>query len=262
MEKEMEKENVVLDNVQVDEAVEEETEEISDSDIYGDNAGDDIAVETDETDEDDDLQKEKSEKVVPLAKLLELKSQLKELKKENYKYRVQEEEKGKASRIDRIRKIALEKGVDAESADIFAEIASELYKAIPETDMETLEISDEVDDFIETTPAAKKLKKEIIERLKKFRKVDADFTPEEAYRSIRPVKTDRELAVESEQKELLARRSSAKDGKEPPAPSSASMKAKYPLTADEKRIIAGLQKAHPNAGWNAEKYYKVMKMKK
>jgi hypothetical protein len=253
--------DVVLDDVQEEDLVEEveEVEEISDDELYGKDESEEenIAFTT-----DDEEINEKSGKVVPLAKLIELKGQLKELKKENYKYRVQEEEKGKASRIDRIRKIALERGVDDDSADIFAEIASELYKAIPETDMETLEISDEVDDFIETTPSAKKLKKEIVERLKKFRKVDADFTPEEAYRSIKPTKTDRELGLESEQKELLQKRSIAKGDKEPPATSSASMKAKYPLTPDEKRIIAGLQRVHPDSGWNAEKYYKVVKKRK
>ena len=242
----MENEKEILDDVQVEE-VEEESVDTDDG----------IEVETDEEEET-----EKSDNLVPLAKLLETKRQLKELKKENYKYRSQEEEKGKASRIERIRNIALQKGVDQESADIFAEIASELYKAIPETDMETLEISDEVDDYIESNPSAKKLKKEIVDRLKKFRKVDADFTPEEAFRSIKPTKTDRELTVESEQKELLARRSTGSGSKEPPVASSANMKPKYPLDADEKRIIAGLQKAHPDAGWNAEKYYKVIKMRK
>lgn len=82
-----------------------------------------------------------------------------------------------------------------------------------------------------------------------------DCTMQEAYMMVRGPARTREFNLQQEQ------RSKAKQGKNRTLPTSGSqpLKSKYNLDADDRKALAGLQKAQPNAGWTAEKYYREMK---
>lgn len=201
---------------------------------------------------------EKPKDQIPLYTYLELKNQNRELKKEALKYQTQQEELNKKERIAKIKQIALDNNIDNGVADALGKMFEEVIKGIPVADMETAAILDEIEDYAETNPSVMSVKKDVLEKVKRYRRADPDFTVEDAFRLIRPSKTSRELTTEAEQKAALARRS----GKEPPVTSSASVESKYPLTDDEKRIVREMQKHNPEGNWTNEKYFKLLKSKR
>lgn len=99
---------------------------------------------------------------------------------------------------------------------------------------------------------AESFKDEIKEKMRE-KGVDA----EEAYMLIRGKARVREVKLEEEQRNLAQRRKTTTKKVEN-APSSAA-KNPYPLDDADKKALAGLQKMSPDAQWNVEKYYKLMK---
>ncbi|MBW2003006.1 MAG: hypothetical protein JRI72_00115 [Deltaproteobacteria bacterium] len=195
------------------------------------------------------------DKYIPKEVALKWKRNSRELQRELRRLKESEFERENKSRLEKIRSRAKERGLDDDVAEIFGEIAGELISLIPKQDAEETEILEDFNDFLEEYPEAKSYKKEIIEKVKLYRKADPDFTIEDAYRLMSPSKSTREMQLEAEQRAAIARRSGDKE----PTPSVSSQSgSKYPLTDDEKRIVKLLQQAHPEKGWTNKKYYETV----
>ncbi len=192
------------------------------------------------------------------AAFLGNKSEIRRLKKQLREVEDKSLDDDHRKKLEGIRNKAKEKGYDDDMADMFADTLGDLLKSVPNRrDPIDEEVADEIDDLVDEIPGIKKYKKEIIEKVKKYRKADPDFGVEDALKLISPKKADRsELRLEIEQKNALSRRN-----EESPAPkgTTGGVKDPYPLSADEKRILKQLQSDRPEKNWTAEKYYKLMK---
>lgn len=195
------------------------------------------------------------DKYIPKDVALEWKRNSKELKKELRKLREKEFARENQSRLDKIRSRAKEKGLDDDMAEMFGDIAGELISLIPKHDSEESELFEDFNDFIEEYPEAKQYKKDILDKVKLYRKADPDFTLESAYRLISPGKSSKEMQLEAEQKAAIARR---EGNKEPALTTSSPSGDKYFLTDDEKRVVKKLQEADPGKNWTNKKYYETV----
>lgn len=214
-------------------------------------------VDVENETEGSEHQEEKEDRV-PLNKFLEEKKKRKELEKKMREFEAKEQDSKRQSAIEEIRKIALEKEFDEDTADMFTTLFEKTMSFQPKADPLTEQVNEDIAELAETSPDIFKYKKEITEKVKKFAKVGEELTVEEAYRLVAPQSLKMtEMQTDLEQKAALRRRESYENKQL--NSSSKELKSKYQLDEADKKALAGLQKYQPNAGWNEEKYYKTMK---
>jgi len=80
---------------------------------------------------------------------------------------------------------------------------------------------------------------------------------ETAYMALRGKTRTKEFQREQEQRTLVKKRQT--EDKKVPNAAPVALKSQYKLDEHDKKALAGLQKAQPEAGWDAAKYYKMMK---
>jgi hypothetical protein len=162
-------------------------------------------------------------------------------------------------RVDKIRGLVKERGYDDDVANLMGDLFNEITKTIPKVDRVEQEILDDIEDYAEENPEVLKFKKEIVEKVKRYRKVDPDFGVEHALNLIKPVKLRYgEIKTDIEQKQAIARKS-VENKKVAVSSSSESPKNPYPLDEADKKALEGLQRAQPDKNWTAEKYFTRMK---
>jgi hypothetical protein len=197
---------------------------------------------------------------IPKNIALQWKKDLKELKKQVSQYKFKEIEESQKTKLENIKRMVIDKGYDEDVAHLFGEMAHEISSIIPKSgDPITEEVDEELSELSESIPNITKYKKDIIEKVRKYRKADPDFSVDDAIRLIginsKGNKSTREIELEIEQRNLLARR----NGETEPTPSSSgSVKENYPLSQDDLRTLKTLQQAHPDRGWTKKKYYEIM----
>ncbi len=208
--------------------------------------------EGEKKDVEDDKTDWKNAFLTSKSELKRVKAQLRALEEKNLDSDYKE-------KMSAIRTKAKEKGYDDDFADMFADTFGELLKSTPRKDSIDEEVSEELEDLVDEYPEIKKHKKDIADTLRKFRKVDPDFSVEHAIKLINPKKRDiSELKLEIEQRNALSRKNEESSS---PKGTGGGTKESYPLSDDEKRILKRLQEERPDKNWTAEKYYKLMKKK-
>jgi hypothetical protein len=212
--------------------------------------------ETEETDEDESESNDR----VPLGRFLEEKKRRKELERllrENEEKHQSYQDK---ERVDKIRESVISKGYDEGVADLMADMFNEITKTMPKVDRVEQEILQDIQDYADENPEVLKHKKEIVEKIKKYRKVDPDFGIEQALSLIKPSKVRyNEVKTDIEQKNAIARRNN--ENRKVATSTGSPQKEKYPLAEADRKALEGLQKAQPDKGWTAEKLWKRMNNK-
>jgi hypothetical protein len=214
-------------------------------------------VDTEDTDLDtageEDLTSTKNENV-PLGKFLEEKKRRRELEKQVREFQEKNSSQESLDKLEKIKNLAKSKGYDDDFADLMAEVSKEMLSSVTKVDREEREILEDIQDLSEEYPEAVKYKKEIVEKIKKYRKVDPDFGVEDALNLIKPSKIrTNELKTDIEQKQAIARRNV--ESKKVANSTSSAPNNPYPLDEADKKALEGLQKAQPNSNWTVKKYW-------
>jgi hypothetical protein len=203
----------------------------------------------------DDVGNESKEDRVPLNKFLDEKRKRRELEKQIRELQGKNISNETKNKVNAIKDLVKQKGYDDDFADVLSEITSHILDSVPKSDREEQEILEDIQDFADENPEVLKHKKEIIEKVKKYRKADPDFSVEDALNLIKPSKIRlSELKTDIEQKQAMARRNV--ENKKVANSSSSSVKDPYPLDEADRKALKGLQEAQPDKGWTAEKFYK------
>ena len=206
---------------------------------------------------------EKSEaRSVPEATFLETKKRLKEAERALRELKEKDVEKESLITKTQLRQKYIEKGFDEDLADSLAEEFASLKSEVKRASFKELDnsaIDDDLkelarDNFFSDAPT---YKNEIQKVIKDYKAKGIEIDAEEAYFKVRGKSRMREYQTDIEQKALLERRDG--QGKKLPTATPAPAKNPYPLDDADKKALEGLQKAQPNGGWTAEKYYKIMK---
>jgi len=187
---------------------------------------------------------------IPKDVALSWKKEMKELKKKLSEYAQKDIEEDKKAKMNKIRTLAVEKGLSDEESEVYSTLAEELFKSIPSQDAIGAEIESEIDDLEDFYPGIKKMKKDLVAVVKMYRRADPDFSVEDAYKLKAPAKSPRELKLEIEQRQANLERE--------PSPATGSRPPKSPLDEDDRRVLKKMQEAHPEAGWTEEKFIKIM----
>lgn len=215
--------------------------------------------ESEELEENGEDESEPKDKV-PLSRFLEEKKRRKELERKLRENEEKHQSYQEKERVDKIRELVTSKGYDEGVADLMADMFNEITKTMPKVDRFEQEILQDIQDYADENPEVLKHKKEIVDKIKKYRKVDPDFGVEEALSLIKPSKIRyNEVKTDIEQKNAIARRNN--ENRKVATSSSTSQKEKYPLDEADRKALEGLQKAQPDKGWTAEKLWKRMNNK-
>lgn len=226
-------------------------QKFADEDIEPPEETEEVKEETTETEEVTEEKEIDKDKYIPKETALKWKRDLKEYKTKMKAIEEKELERANKDKLDKIRSLAVEKGLSEDVAEIFGELTKELFSAIPKNEDSGLQ--EDFIEFIEDYPEAKDYKKDILDKFKRYSKADPDFTMEDAYKLVKPKKSIKEMELEAEQRAALARKD-----KEPPVSQSSKTSPKYNLTEEEKHTVKLLQQAHPEKGWTNEKYYNTV----
>jgi hypothetical protein len=213
--------------------------------------------EVQEHGENEDEQEVNLDEYIPKNVALQWKKELKESRNQLNQYKVKEMEESKSKSLERIKRMAIDKGYDEEFAHFFSEAASEILATIPQThDPISDEVEAELEDIGDKELFA--MKKEIVSKVKKYRKADPDFSIEDAIKLIgkqpKSKKSEKEIELEVEQRQAVARRY---NDKQPVTSSGSSVKEKYPMSSDDIRVWKQLNADDPKR-WTKEKYYNLM----
>lgn len=205
---------------------------------------------------------EPKEDKVPLATLMEEKRKRKDLERQLREFKEKQLDADVVLTKTQLKQKYVAKGVDEDLAEAFAEEFASLKSEVRKASFKELEDSTIDDDLKELAKDgffsdAPVYKKEILDLQKSFKAKGIDLDVEDAYFKVRGKSRLNEYRTEIEQKALLNRRNA--EDKALPSATPAAVKDPYPLDENDKKALAGLQKAMPDAGWTAEKYYKNMK---
>lgn len=189
---------------------------------------------------------------------MSFKSELKRIKSQLREREATQSDEDASNRVEAIRRKAREKGFSEDVADLLAETTADILKTIPKNDPYAQEVKEEIEDLKTEIPGIEKYEKEIYEKYRKLKKADPEITVMDIIRMRVPGKKPvrNEIELEIEQKKALERRNKESKG---PSGDAGSSNNPYPLTTEEKETLKKLQQARPERGWNAEKYYKLMK---
>lgn len=191
---------------------------------------------------------------IPKSKALSWKREAKENAKLLAEYEAKMQETEEKDRMAHIRTMAIDKGLDDDTAEVLTSIAGELFKSVPKKDRVSEEIISEIEDYEYEYPDIKSQKKEIAETMKLYRKANPDFSVEDAYRLLKPTKSPREQRTELEQITAIESENAE------PVPQGSGVKVAHSqLSDDDRRVLKLLQQAHPDKGWTEEKFLKNTK---
>jgi hypothetical protein len=205
---------------------------------------------------------EPKEDKVPLATLMEEKRKRKDLERQLREFKEKQLDADVVLTKTQLKQKYVAKGVDEDLAEAFAEEFASLKSEVKKASFKELEDTGIDDDLKELSKDgffsdALTFKKEIQDTLKSYKAKGIDLDVEDAYFKVRGKSRLNEYRTEIEQKALLNRRNA--EDKKLPSATPAAVKDPYPLDENDKKALEGLQKAMPNAGWDAKKYYTTMK---
>lgn len=238
------------DETREEQTAEENTEETTEETTSGETTETAEQETTEEQTAEEEFTEEKPaprSEQVPLSKYMQEKKRRQELEK-LFNQQAADREK------DKLVSELIDRGWPAAEAELQA---SEKVRQRQEAEEVKLKLLDfEIKDLAKSDPFysdAEAFKDEIKDKMRDL-KCDA----ETAYMLLRGKARTREVQLQREQREQVKRKSPAATKKvasampEPP-------KSPYKLDDADKKALAELQKAQPDAKWTAEKYHKLMK---
>jgi hypothetical protein len=225
---------------EVDDVAEEPTEEIE--------------VEADEPidEEPAPATKQKSE-YVPLSKHMEMRNKWKEADKKLKEIeRTQIQQQAEQSKTS-LKKELIDRGWPELEAEIQA--SNEVRRHVEMEEIRSKLVDADIKELANSDgyfADAMAFKPEIREKMRRF-----NCDAEDAYRLVRGKTRDVEYRLEQEQRAAVKRRPA--QAKKVATATPSAPKAQYPLDDNDRKALAGLQKAMPEAEWTAKKYFEVMK---
>lgn len=241
-----------LKNEEQEESLEENLDEVDELDELDEDQDEDIEIEEESPKEDKDT--------VPLATFLEQKKKSKALEKKIAQMEDAKFEDSIKAKKAQIKKKWLDREFDEATAEAIAEEMAAVYTEFGKAktskqealiDMEIEELSD--DSFYSDI---KNHKQEIKSKIKSFKKAGVDLTIQDAYLMIVGVTTKlKESKIDAEVKASVKNSTSTTSKSANVATSSGSSKSKYSLSREDAKNLRRLQKAQPDAKWDAKKYY-------
>jgi hypothetical protein len=228
-------------------------------------ADEETETKSEEENIEENISEEKSDKnksdYLPVSKYMEEKRRRRQVEEEHRKLKAEKMSNEKASKIERLRGLAKDKGYDDDLADLLGSFADELLSSIPNSAGKTEEdfLVEEIRDAQEYggLKDAMKFKDQIISRVKKN-----GLTIEEAYRlesSGRVKELQGEKRTQEEQIAAMKRRQAAGDKAISVSTDSAKSSATS-LTAEDRKLLEHLKRTQPNNNWTAEKFAKYKSM--
>jgi hypothetical protein len=206
---------------------------------------------------EDNKQDDRTGDFIPKSTALKWKRELNELRREKSKRDAMDFDKNIQTNMENIRSMCKEKGYDDDFTDIITQGFKPLYEAIPRKGDEIdQEVEDEVLEY--SNPEIIKYKKDIADTVRKYRKVDENFSVEQAIRllpvTFKPV-NEKDLKTQIEQENLLSRRN--QEGKTINTSGSVPLKDEIVLSEDDKRILEMMKRNRPDRSWDAKKYVQM-----
>jgi hypothetical protein len=208
------------------------------------------------------VEESKDSDKVPLATMLEERKRRKEVERQLREIQEKQIDSDVKLTKAQLKQKYIDKGVDEDVAEAFADEFANIKAEVKKASFKELENSSVEEDLKDMSKDAffsdaLTYKKEIINTLNTYRAKGIDLSLEDAYIKVRGKSRLNEYKTEIEQKALNNRRNVEEKGI--PAAKPTSPKDPYPLDEADKKALAGLQKAQPQAGWDAKKYYTMMK---
>jgi hypothetical protein len=228
-------------------------------------ADEETETKSEEENIEENISEEKSDKnksdYLPVSKYMEEKRRRRQVEEELRKLKAEKMSNEKASKIERLRGLAKDKGYDDDLADLLGSFADELLSSIPNSAGKTEEdfLVEEIRDAQEYggLKDAMKFKDQIISRVKKN-----GLTIEEAYRlesAGRVKELQGEKRTQEEQIAAMKRRQAAGD-KAISVSTDSAKSSTTSLTAEDRKLLEHLKRTQPNNNWTAEKFAKYKSM--
>jgi len=232
------------------EEIEEETEEVEVEEVEEE----EVEEEVEEIEEEEPVDKQTPAEKALLAKYMKEKKARQELERTaNLEKEEREREKARLELIDDY----VKQGYPQPTAEFHANKVIEQDREIKETQAKLQDklVNMEIKDLARSDPfyADAESFKDEIKGLMKTKELDA----EQAYMMIRGKARTKEMQIEQQQT-AQAKRTKAVSRKVVNATAPAA-KNPYPLDADDKKALKGLQDMFPEEKWNAAKYWKYHK---
>ncbi|HAK12829.1 MAG TPA: hypothetical protein DCO78_13460 [Chitinophagaceae bacterium] len=214
---------------------------------------DDESIEVDEPQED----------TVPLRTHLETKKKLREVKSRLEELEAKEYSEKVRAKRESVRLKWLNKGYDDEVASMMADDIASIYEEIgaEKTARRNSVVDEEIDELSSDDfySDIKTYSKQIKDKISQFKKVGEDLSVEDAYFMVVNPRTKlRETNLKEQQKNIINNKKQGTASKSN-VPTAASKAAKnpYPLDPTDKKALAGLKLAQPEAKWDEKKYYEM-----
>lgn len=220
-----------------------------------------------ESQEEDSAQSES----VPMAAFLELKKKYKNVRNERDTLRHKNLDTESQAFIDEKKQKYLSMGYNEELAEELAKDLAEVRglatKSKAKNDIEIAILEDIAD--MSKDPLYEGIEEyedAILKKVTEARRKGFDLEIEDAYFMVSKYQKRtkaKEKRVNDSQREVIERKQvNGTSTTNVPTSGGSAPKVKYNLDAHDKKALAGLQKAQPDAKWTAEKYYNMMKKDK
>lgn len=224
--------------------------------------------EMEEDESTEEYSEEPQDDTVPLKSHLEVKKKLREAKMRLEELEAKEYSEKIRIKRETVKNKWLSKGFDDDTASLMADEIAGVYEEIGAArqshkesivDEEIEELSE--DDFYSDI---KTYKKEIKNKINRFKKAGEDITVEEAYLMVVGPRTKyRDTSIRTKQKEILNNKKNGTASKlNVKTAASSNAKNLYPLDPVDKKALVGLKKAQPEANWTEKKYFEMYYGKK
>lgn len=225
-------------------------------------------LETEELETDDQDYSDEPQDTVPLKSHLEVKKKLRETKMRLEELEAKEYTEKVRTKRESVKQKWISKGFDEDTANMMADEIAGVYEEIgaaKQTQQETV-VDEEIEELAEDDfySDIKTYKKEIKNKISRFKKVGENLTVEEAYLMVVGPRTKyRDSSIRNQQKTILNNKKNGSESR-PNVKTAASSNSKnpYPLDANDKKALVGLKKAQPDSNWTEKKYYEMYYGKK
>jgi hypothetical protein len=198
---------------------------------------------------------------VPLKTFLELKSELKEMKRKQAEFEDTKLSESTRTYREKVKQKWIDRGYDEEMAKAMAEDLTEVLATLhagSETNTDRL-IKSEVEELsaIDEFSDIGSYKDRILDTIKKGKTAGLDIGVEQAYFML----AGNAKLKEIRNKETVINRikNTTKGKSELPTGQSNPKETQYKLDTDDKKALAGLQKMQPDMNWTAKKYMETIK---
>lgn len=228
----------------------------------------DTTVSTPETNDDGNVDSPEgvtsssNDDSVPLKTFLELKGELKELKRKQAEFEDTKISESTRTYREKMKQKWIDRGYDEDMAKAMAEDLTEVVNTLHagnETNTDRL-IKAEIDELsaVDDYTDIVSYKDRIVDTIKKGKTAGLEIGVEQAYFMLAGNTKIKE--IKNKQTVLNRLNNNNKGKSELPTGQGDAKETKYQLDADDKKALAGLQKMQPEMNWTAKKYFETIKL--